>query len=73
MADDPREIATATATATEGDVSTICEAFAWTVRDSRGPISVPLRDLTQAQWDQLVQQLGRPARRMMRMALERMP
>lgn len=57
-----------------GDVSTICHSFAWVVRDeAAGPIAVPLRDLTQRQWDQLVQRLGPQTRRKMRAALEGMP
>ena len=55
------------------EIATTRHAFAWVVRSAaEGPIAIPLAHLTQAQWDQLVQRLGRETRRKMRAALEGM-
>jgi hypothetical protein len=60
-------------TATGKEIATTRHAFAWVVRDAvTGPVAVPLTHLTQAQWEQLVQRLGRETRRKMRAALEGM-
>lgn len=62
-----------TVTTTGSEIAVTRHAFAWVVRSAgEGPIAVPLRDLSQAQWDQLVQRLGRDTRRRMRVALEGM-
>jgi hypothetical protein len=60
-------------TAPGKEIATTRHAFAWVVRDAaEGPVAVPLTHLTQAQWEQLVQRLGRETRRKMRAALEGM-
>jgi hypothetical protein len=60
-------------TAPGREIATTRHAFAWVVRSAaEGPIAIPLTNLTQAQWDQLVQRLGRETRRRMRAALEGM-